>query len=166
MSGYFPYGGFKWLKNVDNFDANSVSENSPIGYILKVDLEDPEKLHVLHNDYPLTPEKFEIPYDMLPDYYKQIAVKYGRKVDVKKLIPKLGNKTNYIVHYRNPQWYLSLGMKLTKIHKVLKFKKSDWMKKYIDFKTEKRRNAANSSENFFFVQLMINSVYGKKMENL
>ena len=48
---------FKWLKNVDNFDVNSISENSPIGYILEVDLKYPEEWHVLHNDYPLAPEK-------------------------------------------------------------------------------------------------------------
>ena len=64
--------------------------------------------------------------------------------DVRKLIPNLGNKTNYVPHYRNLQLYLSLGMKLTKIHRVLKFKQSDWMKKHIDFNTEKRRNAANN----------------------
>ena len=68
MSGYLPYGGFQWLKNVDNFDVNSLSENSPIGYILKLDLEYPDELHVLHNDYALAPEKLIIPYDMLSDY--------------------------------------------------------------------------------------------------
>ena len=103
---------------------------------------------------------------MLSNYCKKITDEYGIKVgDVKKLIPNLGNKTNYMFHYRNIQLYLSLGMKLTKIHNVLKFKESDWMKKYIDFNTEKRTNSANSLEKDF-LKLMINSVYGKTMENL
>ena len=61
MSDYLPYGGFKWLKSVDNFDLNSISEKSPIGYILEVDLEYLDELHVLHNDYPLAPEKLATP---------------------------------------------------------------------------------------------------------
>ena len=74
---------------------------------------------------------------------KKIADKYEIKVgDVKKLIPNLGNKTNYVVHYRNLKLYLSLGMRLTKIHRVLEFKQCDWMKKYIDFYTKKRMNSA------------------------
>ena len=123
MSGYLPYGGFKWLKNGDNFDMNSVSENSPIGYILNVDLEYPDELHVLHNNYPLAPEKLAIPYDMLSGYCKKIADKYGIRVgDVMKLIPNLSSKTNYVVHERKLQLYLSLGKKLTKTRRVLKFK--------------------------------------------
>ena len=54
MSRYLPYGGFKLLKNVDGFDVSSISEKSPIGYILEVDLEYPEELHVLYSDYPLS----------------------------------------------------------------------------------------------------------------
>ena len=94
MSGYLPYSGFKWLKNAYNFDVRSVGETSSIGCILKVNLEYPKKLHLLHNDCPLVPEKLSIPYDVLPKYCKKIIDKYGIKVsDVKKLIPNLGNKT-------------------------------------------------------------------------
>ena len=67
MSRYLPYDGFKWLKNVDGFNVNSISEKSSIGYIFEVDLEYPDKLSVLHNDYPLPPEELAIPYDMLSD---------------------------------------------------------------------------------------------------
>ena len=113
MSEYLPYEGFKWLKNVDKFDVMSINEKSPIGYFLEVDLEYPDELHELHNDYPLAPEKLAIPSDMLSKYCKEIADKYKIKVgDVKKLIPNLGNKTKYVLHYRNLQLYLSLGMKL------------------------------------------------------
>ena len=104
MSVYLPHGGFKWLKYVDNFEVNSISENSATGYIFEVDLEYPDELYVLHNHYPLPPAKLAIPYDMLPNYRKKIADKYKIKVgDVKKLVPNLGNKTKYIVHYRNLQ---------------------------------------------------------------
>ena len=140
MREYLPYCEFKWLKNVDKFDVNSISENSSTAYILEVDLEYPNELHYLHNDYPLAPEKLVISYDRLSNYCKKIADKYGIKVgDVKKLVPNLSNKSNYFLHYRNLQLYLSLGMKLTKVHKVLKFKQSDWMKIYSDFNTAKRK---------------------------
>ena len=120
----------------------------------------------MHNDYPLAPEKLAILYDMLSDYCKKIADEYEIKVgDVKKSIPNLGNKTNYVVHHKNFQWYLPSGIKLTKIHRVLKFKQSGWMKKYIDLNTEKRTNAANSFEKYFY-KLIINSVYGKTMGKL
>ena len=103
---------------------------------------------------------------MLSKYCKEIADKYKIKVgDVKKLISNSGNKTKYVLHYRNLQLYLSLGMRLTKIHRILKFKQSDWMKRYVDFNTEKRKNANNDFGKDFF-KLMINSVYGKTMGNL
>ena len=166
MSEYLPYGGFKWLKNIDKFDIISINDKSPIGHFLEVDLEYPDELHELHNDFPLAPGKCAVFSDMLSNYCKEIADKYKIKVgDVKKLITHLGNKTNYVVHYRDLQLYLCLEMKLTKIYRVLKLKKSDWMKKYSDFNTGKRMNATNDFEKDFF-KLMINSVYGKPMENL
>ena len=82
-----------------------ISENSSTGYILNIDLEYPDELHVLHNDYPLAPEKLAIPYDMLSDYCKTIADKYEIKVgNEKKLIPNLGD---FVLHYKNLQLYLS-----------------------------------------------------------
>ena len=130
MIQYLPYGGIKWLKNVDKY---------AIGYILKNDLEYFDELHKLHNDYPLAQEKLAISYDMLSDYCKKIAHEFKIKVgNVEKLILNLGDKTNYVLHYRNAQLYLFLGSKRTKIHKFLKLKQSDWMKIYIDFNTEKK----------------------------
>ena len=82
----------------------------------------------MHNDYPLAPEKLAVSSDMLSYYCKKIADEYEIKVgDVEILIPNLGNKTNYVLDYRNLQLYLSLEMKLNKIRRVLKFKRSDWM---------------------------------------
>ena len=141
MSQYLPYSGFEWLyQEINRFDVNSIAENSSNGYILELDLEYPDELCELHNVYRLGPEKFKFSNDMLSKYCSDIAKKYGVKVGgVNKLVPNLGNESKYIVHYRNLQLYLSLGMKLTKVHKVLKFKQSDWMKTYIDFNTEKKK---------------------------
>ena len=168
MNQPLPYGGFDWLtkKETNKLHLDSISENSSTGYFLEVNLEYPSALHDSHNDYPLAPEKLEISFDMLSRYCSDIAKKYGTKVGgVKKLVPNLRNKSKYVVHYKNLQLYLSLGMKLSKIHGVLKFKQSDWLKEYIDFNTEKRKNAVSNFENNFF-KLIINSVYGKTMENI
>ena len=80
MNRYLPYGEFKWVKNVDNFDVNSICKNSLYGYILEVDLEYQDKLHTLLNDYPPVPEKLKITYDMLSNYSKKLADKYSIKV--------------------------------------------------------------------------------------
>ena len=145
MSQYLPYSGFKWLnqKEISDFCLNSISENSSIGYILEVDLEYPSELHELHNDYLLAPEKLEISQNMLSKYCSNIATKYGIKIGgVNKLVPNLGSKSKYVTHYRNLQLYLSLRIKLTRIHRILGFKQSDWLKKYIDFNTDKRKKCS------------------------
>ena len=98
----------------------SINKKSDVGDILEVDLKYPTESHKLHNDYPLAPEKLTVTNDMFSKYFKSIADKYEIKVgDIRKLIPNLGNKTKYVLHYKNLQLYLSLGMKLTKIHRVL-----------------------------------------------
>ena len=166
MSEYLPYREFEWLENVDKFNVMSINEKSEIRCFLEDDLKYPDELHDLHNDYPLALEKLAVTNDMLSKYCREIVDKNDIKVgDVKKLNPNIGNKTKYVVHYRNHQLHLSLVMKLTEIHRVLKFNQSDWMKKYIDFNTEKRKNATNDFEKDFF-KLIINSVYGKTMKNL
>ena len=77
---------------------------------------------------------------MLSKDCKEIADKHGIKVgDLKKLIPNLGNKTKYVLFHRNLQLYLPLGMKLTKIHKVLKFKQSGWMKNMLILTLKKKK---------------------------
>ena len=96
MSEYLPYERFKWSKDVDEFDVMSINEKRLIGYLLEVDLQYPDKLHELHNDYPLAPEKLAVSSDMLSKYCKKIADKYEIKVgDVKILIPNLCNKTKF-----------------------------------------------------------------------
>ena len=70
MTEYLPYKEFKWLKNIDKFDIMSINDKSPIGYFLEVDLEYPEELHKLHNDFPLASEKFAVSNDMLSKYCK------------------------------------------------------------------------------------------------
>ena len=115
----------------------------------------------MHNDYPSAPERLAVSGDMLPKYCKEIAGKYETKVDdVKKSVPSLGNKTDFVFHCRNLHLHLSLAMKLTKTHRMLKLKQSDWMKKYINVNTERRMKAPNDFEKDFF-KLMINSVYRK-----
>ena len=123
-----------------------IKKDSSTGYILEVDLEYPKKLHDIHNDYPLAPEKINIPKEWLSDYCLKIANAHNITTGtVKKLVPNLMNKNNYVIHYRNLPQCLELGMKLKKIHRVLKFKQKDWMKPYIDLDTERRKEATNEA---------------------
>ena len=118
-------------------------ENHPC--ILEVE-EYPKSLHDLHSDYPLAPERVEV-----------------NKVD--KLIPNLWDKKKYVIHYENLKQYLSSGLKLTRIHRGIKFEESQWLKKYIDLNTDLRAVAANEFEKDFF-KLMNNSIFGKTMKNI
>ena len=168
MSQRLPTNGFKWMSQneINKLKLEKYHQESEQGLILEVDLEYPEELHDSHNDYPVGAEKVKVTPDMLSHYCKEISQKYNLSSGlVKKLIPTLRNKEKYVVHYRNLQLYLELGLKLTKIHRVLKFNQSAWLKQYIDFNTKKRTEAKNAFEKDFF-KLMNNSVFGKTMENL
>ena len=143
----------------------NIKSNSPTGYILEVYLEYPQKLHNVHNDYPLAPEKINIPKEWLSKYCLKIANAHNITTGaVKKLVPNLMNKNHFVIHYRNLQQCLKLGIELKKIHRILKFKQKDWMKPYIDFNTQKRKEATNEADKNNF-KLLNNAVYGKTMEN-
>ena len=150
MSQKLPVHSFKWMtdKEINNlFKVQVVQfwERTPC--ILEVDLTYPEELHDLHNDYPLCPERVEC------------------DKGVKKLIPNLRHKKNYVVHYKTLMQYLNLGMELKKIHRGIKFIECDFLKPYIDKNTNLRTQAKNNFEKDFF-KLMNNSVFGKTMENI
>ena len=141
MSQYLPTGGFKWLseKQINKINLATYENDSKKGLILEVDLEYPQELHTIHNDYPLAPEKIQVNKNMLSAYCQQIAKKYNIATGlVAKLIPTLTKKEKYVLHYRNLQLYLDLGLKISKVDRVLKFNQSPWLKKYIDFNTNKR----------------------------
>ncbi|XP_065639641.1 uncharacterized protein LOC136072363 [Hydra vulgaris] len=140
MNKPLPTHGFKWMNEEELKNWKSIS------CILEVDLEYPEHLHDLHNDYPLAPERLKID-------------------KVEKLVTNLNHKKNYIIHYENLKLYERFGMKLTKIHRVIKFKESAWLSKYVNLNTDLRTKATNDFEKDFF-KLMNNSVFGKTMENI
>ena len=74
MSEYLPYEGFKWLKNVDEFDITSINEKIPKRYLLEVGLKYRDELHELHSDYPLTPEKLAVSSDILSKDCKKLLI--------------------------------------------------------------------------------------------
>ena len=165
---YLPYEGFRFLseEEIKVFDLGMIPENSLIGYILEVDLKYCCNLHNLYNDYPLCPEKSEVGYEMLSKYCRGIVDWYGIKVGgVKKLIANLYDKVRYVIHYRNLLYYLSFGMKLIKIHKILSFKQSNWLKVFTDFNTKKRQESPDEFSKGSY-KLMNNCIYGKSIENI
>ena len=111
-------------------------------------------------------KKIRVTDEMLSDYCKRIKNKFKiSSGNVNKLIPTLNDKEKYVLHEENLKLYLSLALKLKEVHRVLLFDENPWLKEYIDFNTEKRKEAKNSLQKDFF-KLMNNSVFGKTMENI
>ena len=138
MSKFLPTSRLKWI-DPKEFDLNKHTNNSSKGCILEVDLEYPKELRKLHNVYPLAPDKTEIKREMLSDYQLKIADHYNIPIgNVKKLVPNLFDKEKCMIHYENLRLYLRLELKL-KNH-VLEFNLSQWLKRYVDFNTQKRIN--------------------------
>ena len=149
MSEKLPMNGFKWVNDI--FEINekfvkSYNKNSDKGYILEEDVDYPSKLHKLHSDMPILPER------MIID-------------KTKKLVCNLQDKKNYVVHIIVLKQALDHGLKLRKVHRVIEFNQKAWLKECIDVDTELRKKASNDFEKDFF-KLMNNAVFGKTMENV
>ena len=120
MAQSLPTGGFRWMtdKEISKIDLGKYKADGKKGLILEVDLM---CLHDLHNDYLVAPEELKVHNGMLSEYCRKIAKKYKILIgQVNKLIPMLKDKEEYVLHYRKLQLYMDLGLKIKKVHRVLK----------------------------------------------
>ena len=161
MSKPLPYKNFKWSNEV-TLDPNNLKTG-----IYEVDIEIPENLHNKFKDFPVCPEIKSIDENNLSDYQKYLNDKLNTKYNEKdkKLILDLLPKKNYKVYYKNLEYYLKLGIKVTKVHKILTFDEKPFLKEYIDLNTNLRKYAKNDLEKDLF-KLMNNAIFGKSMENV
>ena len=148
MSQKLPTGEFRLVEDLSEFTPERIHElaNGNKGYLLEVDISYLPELHKPHNDLPFLPERMELS-------------------GVTKLVPNLHNKEKYVVNISTLDQALQHGLILEKVHRVIEFDQSSWLKLYIDFNTQLRMNAQNDFEKDFF-KLMNNSVFGKTMENI
>ena len=163
MNETLPYKGFKWI---NNFNINMINSDINKGYIIECDLEYPEHLHDLHNDYPLAPENIIVNDSMLSEW--QLKQKQDLKIKsppVSKLCPNLMNKSKYVLHSENLKYYISKGLILTNTYRVIEFEQKPFLKEYIDMNTELRKKASNDFEKDLY-KLLNNSVFGKTMESI
>ena len=136
--------GFKSVENLSEFNEGFIKkydEDSNTGYFLKLDVEYPKDLSNSHKDLPFLPER--------------------QKVEkVQELVCDTNEKEKYVVHIRALKQALNHGLKLNKVHRVIQFNQKAWLKKYVDKNTKSRKKVKH------FFKLMINSVFGKTMENV
>ncbi len=164
MSQYLPVDAFRFLseEEINEIDFAEVRDDSDTGYVIECDLEYPSDLHRLHNDYPLAPEHATVTEDMLSPFCKSMNTNHAF---TEKLMGTLQTKTKYKIHYRNLKLYLSLGIKLLRVHRVVAFRQQPWLKSYIELNTKLRQSTKNDFEKDFF-KLMNNACFGKSMENV
>ncbi|XP_067211792.1 uncharacterized protein [Linepithema humile] len=143
-----PYAKFRWVDDVASFDVMSVASDSATGYVLEVNLEYPVNLHDAHADLPFCPTCDKPPGKREP-----------------KLLATLYDKQRYVIHYRNLQQCVRHGLRIAKIHRVLQFAQSPWLRGYIELNTQFRTRAKNDFEKNLY-KLMNNAVFGKTMENV
>ena len=164
-----PYKGFEWVAETEfaAIDWLQQSEEQAVGYIVECDLEYPAEIHDSHNEYPLAPQRLSIEVRMLSDKQVEIKRHYERTrtKDNIKLIPNLMSKPKYVTHYFNLKYYLEHGLRLTKVHRVVRFQQSRWMAPYIQKNSDMRKEARNAFEKDLF-KLMNNAIYGKTCENI
>ena len=158
MSQNLPYRNFKWSNEL------TLGKKG----IYEVDIEIPKNLHDKFANYPLCPEIKNIQENMLSDYQKylneKLNIRYSEKD--KKLILYLSPKKNYPIYYKNLEYYMKLGVKVTKIHRILTFDdEKSFLKEYINLNTNLRKKAQNNLEKDLF-KLMNNAIFGKSMENV
>jgi len=137
--------------------------NSDTGYIIECDLTYPESLHHLYNDYPMAPDHLTVSPDMLSDFCDEI--KAPKRKPTKKLVPNLYDKTNYVYHYRNLQFYVKHGLIVTNIHRIISFTQSLWLKPWIDYCTQ-RRQLARDEFVFDLAKLDANATFGKTIQQV
>ena len=169
MKQPLPFGGFEWEHNLEQFTEEKIkglADCSEFGYMFEVDLDYPRELHRAHSEYPLAAEHMLIDDNDLSEWQLGVRAQQGiPKSRESKLCLTLKPKHNYVLHYRNLKLYLQLGMKVTKIHRCLKFKQSKWMESYIDINTEIRRNGVDKCTKDL-AKLFNNSTFGKTCENV
>lgn len=167
--GMLPYSDYEWMPKYQTteFDIENTDLNGEKGYILEVDLEYPDNLHYMHNDFPLAPETNVITLDDLSSYSKKCFLNTNNSKNYKstKLTATCFNRYNYVVHIKNLKLYIELGLKLKKIHKILKFTQKDFLRPFIEKCTEERKNSSTIFEKTQYKTLS-NSCYGKTIENV
>ena len=169
MRRYLPYK-LAWCTSdeIDYLYKNimNLSHDDEFGYTLKCDIEYPQSLHDLHNDYPFLPKGRKIEKSELSDYQTQRLEKSFEFNE--KLITDLHDKKEYVMDYRMLQLALKHGLKLTKIHSAVKYSQKPLFKEYVDMNTEFRKKAQREGNKFeeSLYKLMNNALYGKTIENV